>query len=83
LVRQRELELIHAYNNAFSLLLWLLTGITILTAIVISHSWDEAPARPARWRKSLSLPEIFALPEILGRIDVSALLTIAAENYSA
>ncbi|MBB3391416.1 sugar phosphate permease [Rhizobium sp. BK275] len=30
-----ELELIHAYNNAFNLLLWLLTGITILTAIVI------------------------------------------------
>jgi len=30
-----ELEIIHAYNNAFSLLLWLLTGITILTAIVI------------------------------------------------
>ncbi|GAA3093626.1 MFS transporter [Rhizobium viscosum] len=30
-----ELELIHAYNSAFGLLLWFLTGITILTAIVI------------------------------------------------
>lgn len=30
-----ELELIHAYKNPFSLLLWLLTGITILTATVI------------------------------------------------
>jgi hypothetical protein len=30
-----ELELIRAYNSAFGLLLWFLTGITILTAIVI------------------------------------------------
>ncbi len=30
-----ELELIHAYNDAFGLLLWFLTGITVLTAIVI------------------------------------------------